>query len=857
MPFLFEWGSRIWHGVGRMTTLNRILVSFLVALAIWLFFAWPVPRAMTSAISSASLNVKKGGERAMIPGDHLQLLYQFWLTGETLKGQAPVFVNPYEFNTGNDADGAFRGTYYVPFSLFYTVGAALGGRAFGYNFNQLVTMGLTFLFLWLLVRRYCRDDGLAAVAALIGAGLPYAWITLFDGSPTGLAMMWVPFIYWALDIMVADRKGWAGALAGVGICLAESDSHVFFFVILSSPFWCALSYRFHFPRRRVSPTECRSLLKAGLGLLFFLGVAVWQVWIIRHSIQDTTLTVASRSIEEIRAGSPPLSGLVKLINPGEGRMIYVGGYLVALLGLGTIAFLRARRRNRQALSLAALVGLGVGIAGVALLATGVMNPGGPRAWKVVMALIPPYAVIRQPHKIFCLMPSLLAVASGILLPYLLMGVSIRWRMWVGLALVFPLVLDYGFRVRPTLCRLDGEQGAFKAIAEDARATGNTRPHLLSLPIWPGDSHYDSLNEYYISLYGLRMVNGYGGSVRKSYQDGIFNPLESMNLGTITDTQLDFLGKRGVGYLVLHEDCFPEKVSPFPVGLTLESLLNHPRLKSIGQDGAMRSFKILPPDQVETNRINVSFMKHYFAACRFEFEDLSVRRSEGSHGIPFFSPGQSVTIPSSLAPISLPLSWMVRVRGQGRVMISNVMGGRTNAPVKMDVASSEWTWKKAGLPSGAGAAGVGAVFAWDDGSVDIDMAFLMAGDWAGPEPGESLELPAANFFHAGYTDGAGEWVVFRAAHEPDSVVFYGPKLPLETGRYSAELVFDSPAPAGTVLGQFNIRWLGREDSAWIPVKKGSRAVAVFQQPSNVPFFLAFEFFRAADIRVRSVMLKRME
>ena len=841
-----------------MTTLNRILVSFLVALAIWLFFAWPVPRAMTSAISSASLNVEKGGGRAMIPGDHLQFLYQFWLTADTLKGNTPVFVNPYEFNTGHDADGAFRGTYYAPFSLFYTAGAALGGRAFGYNFNQLVTVWLTFFFLWLLVRRYCRDDGLAAIAALIGTGLPYAWITMFDGSPTGLAMMWIPFIYWALDVLVAERKVWAGALAGAGICLAESDSHVFFFAILSSPLWCGLSYRLHFPGRRFSRPELRSLLKASLGLILFLGVAVWQVWIIRHSIQDTTLVVASRSIEEIRAGSPPLSGLVKWFNPGEGRKIYVGGYLVGLLGLGAIAFLCGRKRRQQVLSLPALVLLGMGIAGVALLATGVMNPAGPRAWKVVMTLIPPYAVIRQPHKIFCLMPSLLALASGILLPQLLKGVSVRWRMWLGLALVLPLVLDYGFRVRPTLCLLDREQGAFKAISEDAKATGNTRPHLLSLPIWPGDSHYDSLNEYYVSLYGLRMVNGYGGSVRKSYRDTIFQPLESMNVGTITDGQLDFLMKMGVSYLVLHEDCFPEKVSPFPVGLTLEALLNHPRLKCIGKDAAMWSFKILPLCQADQARGKQVFMKYAFPARQFEFEDFQTWKMPPTHDfVNFSAPSQSVTIPPTLTPLTLPLSWMVRARGRGRVVIANTIGGVTNVPAIMDVASPDWTWKRVRIEAGTGSAGVGAVFSWESGSVEVDMALLTAGDWSSPAPGQSVDLPAVCFFHAGYVDRALEWVTLRAAYEPDSIVFYGPKLPLERGRYSAELIFDSQARAGTGLGQINIRWGEGESSAWTPVSQGKRAVVVFDQKDNRPFYLAFEFLRATDIRIRSVTLTRLE
>jgi len=821
------------------------MVSCLVVLVIWMFFSWPVPRFMGSGISSASLNIEKGATRAMIPGDHLQFLYQFWLTGDTIRGHTPAFINPYEFNVGNDQDGAFRGTYYVPFSLFYLVGEAIGGRAFGYNFNQVITMWIMFVFTWLLVRRYSRDDWIALGAAAVGLSIPYAWITMFDGSPTGLTMMWIPVIFWALDVMIAERKLWAGAVAGIGICLAESDTHVFFFTLMATPAWCWLAYLFNYPGQWPSRVQCRSILKAAIPLLIFLGVAAWQIWYVRHSVQDTTLAATSRSMEEIRANSPLLSGMVRLTNIGEGRKIYVGGYLMALLAAGGWMFLRARRRgaDERGIPLLPVVLLGLGIIAVGLLATGVMNPGGPRAWKVVMTLIPPYAMIRQPHKIFCLMPVMIALAAGILWPALLRGISRRWNKWVILAMVAPVILNYGFRIYPTICLLDKEQGAFKAIADDAKATGNSRPHLVSLPIWPGDSHYDSLNEYYVSLYRLRMVNGYGGTIRNSYRDNIFQRLESMNVGSLDDGQLDFLLGRGVGYVVLHEDCFPEKVSPFSVGQTLEALLNQPRLKSIGNDGAVWSFKILPGAQAETNRAKRAFMNYYFPARRFDSETTLK--------------GHMINVTPSLTALELPLSWSIRARGQGSLNVANVIGGVTNTPTVIPVASADWTWKNVAIPPGTGAGGVGAVFGRIEGTADLDSAILMAGDWSSPVPGASLDLPAICFFHAGYSALDGSSVTLRANYEPGSIVFYGPKLPLDAGKYSIELIFTSPAPTGIVLGQFNIRNRGDETGKWTPVISGAKAAAVFEQNDNRPFFLAFEFFRAGDVMIERVVLKRIQ
>ena len=862
--------------------LRRLLISVLVVLAVWMYFSWPIPRYLGEGISSGSLNIETGGTRAMIPGDHLQFLYQFWLTGDTIKGHTPLFINPYEFNVGNDADGAFRGTYYVPFSLFYTLGEAMGGRAFGYNFNQLITMWILFFFTWLLVRRYSKEDWISLAAAVVGLSIPYAWITMFDGSPTGLTMMWVPVIFWALDVMIAERKGWAGAVAGLGICLAESDTHVFFFSLLAAPVWSGLSYLFHYPVKWPSRALCRSLFVAAIPLMLFLGVALWQVWYVRHSVQDTTLATTSRSVEEIRAGSPMLSGMVRLSNIGEGRKIYLGGYLMLLLVAGAWMFLRERNLNRSSLSprrpqassfpLLPVILLGCGIVAVGLLATGVMNPGGPRVWKIVMTLIPPYGMIRQPHKIYCLMPVLIALAAGMLWPALLRGISGRWQKVALGVMVLPIVFDFGHRVHPTVCLLDREQGAFKAIAMDAKAAGNQRPHLLSLPIWPGDSHFDSLNEYYVSLYGLRMVNGYGGTVRNAYQDNIFQRLESMNVGSLADEQLDFLLSCGVGYLVLHEDGFPEKVSPFPVGQVLEALRNHPRLRGIGNEGAMWAFKISPNAQqacdfkqggppvpaadVVSGR---PLVKYYFPARRFEFENLvaesPMKKSPAADSLQMSARGHTVGVPLSMTALELPLKWLVRARGNGAFMAGNVIGVTTNPALRVEVASSNWVWESIPIPEGRGVAGVGAVFSWADGTVELDSIILAAGDWKSPAPGTILELPASDFFHAGYTRPDERSVTIRAKYEPSSIVFYGPKLPLEIGDYRIELVFDSPAKSGTVLGEFNIRWNGDEVDHWTPVVAGARAVYPFVQKDNRPFFLAFNFQRAADVKIKKVVLSR--
>jgi len=229
----------------------------------------------------------------------------------------------------------------------------------------------------------------------------------------------------------------------------------------------------------------------------------------------------------------------------------------------------------------------------------------------------------------------------------------------------------------------------------------------------------------------------------------------------------------------------------------------------------------------------------------------------NNGVRFRDAGNRTAIPPTLAPSVPSLCWMVRARGKGSVSVANVSGGETNAPVDLDVDSKDWTWKRVEIPECPRAVGMGAVFFWKSGEVDLDSAILAEGNWSGPAPGKSVVLPAACFFHAGHTDRTGEWVTLRKAYEPHSIVFYGPKLPLDEGLYLAELVFESDAPVGTALGRFNVRWSGDETNGWINVTAGEPAVLAFMQRDNRPFFAAFDFFRAADIRIRSVLLVRQE
>ena len=70
--------------------------------------------------------------------------------------------------------------------------------------------------------------------------------------------------------------------------------------------------------------------------------------------------------------------------------------------------------------------------------------------------------------------------------------------FIMLALGAVMIVEYRMKISPTVCILDKEQNAYLAVSEDAEPRG-VDPRVVVIPLWPGDSHWASLYEYYVSL----------------------------------------------------------------------------------------------------------------------------------------------------------------------------------------------------------------------------------------------------------------------------------------------------------------------------------------------------------------------
>ena len=225
-----------------MTRLRSWAWTLIVPALIWAVLSWPLPRYAGRGIPMSSQNIERQSARAMIPGDHLQLLYHFQLVEDFLEGRIPFFHNVYEFNTGRDEDRYQPGSYYAPFSLAYAALARVLPAAGAWNGVGFLSLWATFAATLAYLRNFTRSSAAAWLGAIISILLPYRWVNLLGGSPSGFAMVWPPVIVWLMDRAIRNGRTRDGVFCGIALLLAcWGDLQAFFFATLSLPFWALLS----------------------------------------------------------------------------------------------------------------------------------------------------------------------------------------------------------------------------------------------------------------------------------------------------------------------------------------------------------------------------------------------------------------------------------------------------------------------------------------------------------------------------------------------------------------------------------------------------------------------------------------
>lgn len=760
----------------------------LAGLLLWMCAAWPLPRHFAGAIPNTHQRTVSEAVQPLAAGDHLQLLYHFWLGLDALTGHSPFFHNVYEFNLGDDSARTQPDLYYLPFSLVYMALAPWAGPAAGWNAAGLASVLLGVLGMGLWARRFTPSPGLALLAALLASSLPYRWITLFSGSPTGFAMAFPPLLAYGLDRAIRDRSPWGGAWAGLALFFSfTTDLHVFYFSALAAPFFGLLSLWRAAPSFRQWPGAIRRAVPA-LAPFALLALAAAGISALASRHLAGSAMASGRTLAEMASYSPRAVGLVTTASAGMTNHVYVGVPLFALLAAGLAAWSwPIFRRDGAAVPSAgdrrAVLALAAATVVVLLLALGIHGPFEGIPVRVIRKVVPKYDMIRQPAKIFCLLPVLLAPLLVLLLDRLFRfgrrrAVRAGTLACAALLSLWTLVQSLGMTV-PGFCRLPGPNTAYEAVARDEAANAGRPPQALALPLWPGESHWTSLCEYAVMYSRIRLVNGYAPAVPAGYFTNVFKKYESLNQGFATDDQLDDLLKMGVRHLVLHANAFPEKVSPFPPAATLRTLVGHPRLALIGDDGQTFAFRILPKHDVgHTPHANWTDTLHA-AALQWTWnppqETANAQTSRLFLRAPVFSASNLRYLlrlaPGSAQPLLVPPG------NEGVARLTHPIAGLPD-------------WLQAELPTPTGALVSAAA-----GPVALAHAILAAGDLPAPGPDGAIHIPPALLFHAGHSVPGQSAVAFDPATVAAGQVLYGPNLPVPPGVYDITLSYSAQGPAG--------------------------------------------------------------
>ncbi|MCX7591470.1 MAG: hypothetical protein N2255_07565, partial [Kiritimatiellae bacterium] len=724
------------------------------------------------------------------------------------------------------------------------------------------SLWLTYWFTWRLGRRFTRDEFVACLAALPAIVLPYRWMSLCGGSPTGMTMVWLPLLFLGLDVAGRDQRVGGGIVGALALTLAFfNDRQVFLFGMLSVPVWYLLGF---LRRDKIPIRERRFWLKtvwAAGPLVLTVAAHAFLAFSAKRGFQGTNLE-KGRTIQEVKLFSPDPSGLITSDQSGTNAQVYLGWAAVILLlfhvFLTVDAIYRSRNNRRQTVAPALLLWVQIGV--TVILALG---PKGPfRGWLFMAAreFVPGFKMLRQSAKVFSLMPTLLAVTAGCTMSRLadLYPQRLFQRM-APLFLATIMLFDYGRRVSITICLLDSSQGSYATVAADASRAGGI-PRVLVLPIWPGDSAWASLYQHYVSLYRIRMLNGYRPVVSAEYRKNVFQALNSANTGLLTREQIEFLRKKNVSHVIFHDNAFPEQVSPFPAFFTLKRLLEHPCLELLDHADGIWAFRILDTDKPRSPLdLPVAI---WFPAFHKQWE---MERLEGQAAVEMdvtASAGRCVKLAAegtfiagkSFDTFAVPHAKLkVRVRGRGTFEV-RFFETEAGPRLHQEVNTDQWIWLD--FPVEAAQQRICPQFFWNAGSVCFDMMLFTAGDWEPPAVGQRVNIPACLFFRAGVVDPQTGTVTLRPEWDADLVIFYGLRLPLERGEYELALVYETTAPAGTLLGEFGVETV-RDSSGNTPVWAGERARVHFRQGENVPVSVKFRYSRNAEITIREVQITRTD
>lgn len=848
-----------------MNKYRKIFTTILlvaVSTALYLYFMAPIGKHITTGIPYTSYyyggQIPQDGYQEitteLIQGDHLQLQYHFDLFSKMLNGDIPAFHNLYEFNTGSDAERKIIDPYYIPFSFTYTIAQYFSTDAFAWNFSQLLSALCSLVFLYLLVRRFTSKETLQITClaiAVIAITVPYRWINLAAGSPTGFGMGLVPGVFLGIDIAIRDKRIKGGILAAIlTFLLYCTDLHCFVFSILATPIFCIISWIFKATKAKDLLPSWKEFwcLTKNLIAIPIAGLCAMYFALKLRASYATTDVAGGRTLDELRVNSPVLDSLVDYAHPSHSAMHFNIGWTLTILIIAstiialftiTYYYIKSRKKTISTLTDTEKLELSkkrfiaftaflfcITIFGIIILALGTNGPFDGLGLRAIRKILPPYQMIRQPVKIFCLLPTLIAPLL-IIIWNLFNSKQKMYQHCKGMILFAVVLLSLTVAREGMWCGIsllpEQKQSAYQEVVNASKSINKT-PRALILPIWPGDSSWSSIYEYHAIRNDLRMLNGYSPVKSFDYLDDVFYRYETFTQGYISNDDLATLKEKHLATaIIIHENAFPDKVSPLPVGYTLKQFLNNSNLQFLKQDRDAWSFSIYPSTNCTQYTI-ISEIPQTLCPSHIKHFD---KRSNGVGLIPetFNKKGtiqellRKPLADASNGQVWLPLEEEMKISSQwldctyltNNYHRAGMWVAHTPNPEKLIFVSDGIETPGVSLLDKNGQklplaiAPIGSSSYSTNGFVDLkikgsspihSIAYMPILDIIDPR-NEPRKISATDLFHAGYTSTtidnekktiSFDSVVLEPNHAPVGNVIYGPNLPIIGGTWQVELEF---------------------------------------------------------------------
>ncbi len=546
-------------------------------LLVSILYSWPLLPNLDKAIAYTYSPPAHYENAQMFPGDHLQSYYHLGLLRDAVEGKIGWFSNPYEFATSYTKESG-PSTYFLPFSI---LSIPLLEHSIQAGYNLLILLSLFFggLSAYLFTKRVTGSVAGGLAGGLLFDTVPVRLAELYGGHPSGFALFLFPLTLYFFDKALFSRSFFYSALAGI-CSVALAYQYLFFsyfLLILLLPY--SIFRLVPAIKDAIKTAQVKKLIVASIPFLVGIGFTLYAGMSFDSGFLGGSTSEGGRSMAEIALFSPPVKGA---IDRTSGMSVYLGYALLLLPFSILIAFILRKRGEREGTEILFFVSVFI----ISYwLAFGVSLDKYVPIYSFFYDHFPYFSLSRTPAKIMVVGIFAISVLAGYIVKYAWQrGLLIRIAAGLLIALI---AFDFHPDGPIGLTFLDKENRVYADIAKD----GSDDNKVLNLPIWPGDSAWSSIYQFYAIESGTYMINGYSPLVAKQYIDNIFWPLVAMNSGAVGKKEIDLLKREGVRWVVFHEEAYPPKVSAMPPRFALDRLKKSPWLKLVKESSPLTLFRL--------------------------------------------------------------------------------------------------------------------------------------------------------------------------------------------------------------------------------------------------------------------------